>query len=131
MFEKASRTKLRFDTPKGLLATEDLWDLPLTSTTGKANLDDLARDIYKSIKGSEEGVSFVAPEPSVKNDAEKLRFEIVKYVIATKLAENDAAKKSRERGEQKQRLLALIAEKEDQALAWKSLDELRAQVAAL
>lgn len=131
MFEKASRLKLRFDTPKGPLAAEDLWDLPLTSTSGKANLDDLARDLHRSLKNSDDGLSFVAPTPSAKNEAEALRFEIVKHVIATKLAENDAAKKARERGEQKQRIMALIAEKEDKALADKPIDELKALVSAL
>lgn len=131
MFEKASRLKLRFDTPKGPLAAEDLWDLPLTSTTGKANLDDLARDLHRSLKDSDDSVSFVAPTPSAKNEAEALRFEIVKHVISVKIAENDAAKKSRERGEQKQRIMALIAEKEDKALADKPIDELKALVSAL
>ena len=33
MFTKASRLKLRFQSPAGLLSSEDLWDLPLTSNS--------------------------------------------------------------------------------------------------
>ena len=32
-FEQAVRLKLRFNSPKGLLSVEDLWDLPLTSNS--------------------------------------------------------------------------------------------------
>ena len=45
MFEKASRLKLRFSTSIGMLSAEDLWDLPLSSRNGTANLDDVARNL--------------------------------------------------------------------------------------
>ena len=50
IFEQASRNKLRFDTNiKGVISTEDLWDLPLTSDTGRVNLDDIAKALYALI----------------------------------------------------------------------------------
>lgn len=52
MFIKASRTKLRFESPKGLLSVEDLWDLPLISTMGKANLDDIAKTAFQALMSS-------------------------------------------------------------------------------
>jgi hypothetical protein len=36
IFEQATRAKIRFSTPVGMLSVEDLWDLPLTSTQGQA-----------------------------------------------------------------------------------------------
>ena len=36
IFKTASRKKLRFVSPQGLLNVEDLWDLPLTGTRGRS-----------------------------------------------------------------------------------------------
>ena len=58
VFEVASRQKLRFDTARGQVSAEDLWDLPLTSTTGKPNLDAIAVDLHN--KMSQSNLSFVA-----------------------------------------------------------------------
>lgn len=129
MFEKASRLKLRFDTSRGNISAEDLWDLPLESTTGKVCLDSVARDIDRDLKSAEE-VSFVTPAAK-KDEVNQLRLEIVKHIIAVKIAERDAASKARERAEQKQRILALISEKEDKALADKPLEELKALASTL
>lgn len=126
MFEKASRLKLTFASSQGLLSVEDLWDLPLTSSKGRANLDDLARDLHKQLKNGED-VSFVNKE--TKSDPViQLKFDIVKHVIEVKLAENEAAATARANAEKKQQLLGLIASKENEALAGKSLDELRAMI---
>ena len=60
IFEQATRAKLRFSTPNGMVSTEDLWDLPLTSLNSKrANLDDIARTLDAELK-STASVSFVS-----------------------------------------------------------------------
>lgn len=122
MFEKASRLKLRFDTPKGALSVEDLWDLPLTSTKG-ANLDDLARNLDTDLK-SGAGVSFVQKTTAV-NDVLKLKFDIVLHVINVRIIENEAARTAQLTRERKQQIMAIIAQKETEQLAGSSMEDLR------
>lgn len=129
MFEKADRMKLRFDTPKGPLAVEDLWDLPLTSTTGKANLDDIAKGLFRQLKESDE-VSFVQPTQSTDKTTQ-LKFDIVKHVIEVRVAERDATELARVNKEKKQLVLGIIAQKENEQLTNSSLDELRAMVQSM
>lgn len=129
IFERASRLKLRFDTPKGLLSAEDLWDLPLTSTTGKANLDDVARVLHRQIKESETE-SFVI-KPAKADEMAQVGFDIVKHVIEIRLAETEEKRVLTENREKKQRILELIDRKKDEALSVKSVEELQEMVAAL
>ena len=129
MFEKASRIKIRFESPKGLLTIEDLWDLPLVAGDGKASLDAIAIDLHKRIEGKPIG-SFVyqnVQEDPVLN----LGFEIVKHIITVRLAEKDAREQAAANKEKKQKLLALIDQKQNEALSQLSIDELRKQVEAL
>lgn len=123
MFEKASRLKLRFESAKGHLTTEDLWDLPLTSGTGKANLDDIAKALHRDLKESDE-ISFVTPA-STTNVVVQLKFEIVKHVIDVRIIERDQAAEAASRAEKKQKILSLIAHKQDEAMAGSSLEELQ------
>ena len=127
MFLKASRLKLRFDSPKGQLTVEDLWDIPLTSNTGKANLNDIARDLHNKVKV--EIVSFV--EPAKPNEIDELKFEIVKQVIAVRLAENEAAAKAKQVADKKQQIMSLIKQKEVEQLGASSIDDLKALLASL
>jgi len=67
-----------------------------------------------------------APDETIQ-----LRFDLVKSIIDVKLAEQAAALIQRENAEKKQRILAIIAQKEDQHLQEISLDDLRAMLADL
>jgi len=133
MFEQASRFKLRFDTTRGSLSTEDLWDLPLTSTTGtRVNLDAIAVDLSKQMRDTAEVVSFVTPAATdAAKTALQLKFDLVKYVIGVKIAERDKKQAAADRREKKQRILELIAKKEDETLGTKSVEELRALAESL
>lgn len=124
IFEKATRAKLRFSTPKGTISVEDLWDLPLTSQTGKTNLDDIAKGLHRELKENTE-ISFVE-EKTTNDTLATLKFDVVKSVIDTLVVERKAAQESRTRSEKKQQILSLIAQKENEKLAGSSLDELRA-----
>jgi uncharacterized protein (UPF0305 family) len=119
IFEQASRNKLRFDTAKGQLAAEDLWDLPLTNKG--TNLDDIAVRLHAALRDT--GVSFVKPASNT-NSVNQLRFDIVKHIIDVKMAERDAAAAAADRKQKKDRILELISKKQDQELEGKSLDEL-------
>ena len=129
MFEKASRQKLRFDTPKGQLSVEDLWDLPLYSLTGKANLDDIARVLDANLKAGT-SKSFVNKATSA-DEVLKLKFDIVIHVINTRLDEREAANKIAEKREQKQKIMAIIEQKKDAALSEASLADLEQMLAGM
>jgi hypothetical protein len=121
MFEQAVRLKLRFDSPKGALTIEDLYDLPLTSVRS-ANLNDIAKALNRELKetGEEDFVNKVANGNAVL----QLKFDIVKHVIDTRLAENEAAAQKRNKAEQKDRILAIIARKQDEKLQETPIEDL-------
>jgi hypothetical protein len=129
MFEKVIRLKLRFASPQGDLTAEDLWDLPLTSTRGRANLNDVAKAIARQLK-TETEEDFVNPK-SGANEILQLKLDTVKHVIQVLQTENEAAKIAAERRDKKERLLEMIARKQDQQLEGKPLEELQAMVAEL
>ncbi len=131
MFEKASRIKLRFETTKGLLSVEDLWDLPLTSTTSKVNLDEIARGLHQKVT-TQTDISFVNPTAkSAAAEKDQLSLDIIKQVISVRLAENEAAAKIRANVEQKKKILEILDQKDTESLKGKSEAELRAMVAEL
>jgi len=130
MFEQAARQKFRFDSSRGLLTVEDLWDIPLSSTSPtRANLDDIARGLHRRLRNDED-VSFV--EPDRKSDATvQTMFDLVKRVIEVRLAENAAARSLREKAEKKQQLLSILKDRELDAFKTMPVDELRKAIEAL
>ena len=132
IFEQATRKKLRFETAVGLIAVEDLWDLPLSvsitsSQKRKTSLDEVAKELNKAIRESGEQ-SFVKEVSTVATTLQ-LQFDIVKHIIDVKLLERKAAAELREHKERQQKLMAIIEEKQDQELKGKSLEELKAELA--
>lgn len=120
MFETASRLKLRFATSKGMVTVEDLWDIPLKR--GTVNLNQIAIDLYNTLK--KESVSFVEESNSVDIE-NQMKFDIVKHVIDVRIAETKEAHTAIKKKEERNKILRLIAEKEDNELSNKSVEELK------
>ena len=118
-FEQASRMKLRFNTDRGAITTEDLWDLPLEEN---GILDELARDLTRQMKDAEVG-SFVVKKSSTSALLE-LQLDIVKHVITNKLAEVERKEQELVRKAKKQKILGIMARKEDAELEDLSKEEL-------
>lgn len=128
-FEMASRAKLRFPTSRGDVASESLWDMPLTSKAG-FDLDTVAKTVNAELKQQAEE-SFVQTSTNPRKAQLELQLEIVKYVIAEKQAENAARLTAAANREKREKLLDILAKKQDQALENLPLEELQAQIAAL
>lgn len=123
MYEFALRQKLRFDTPVGRITLEDLWDLPLTSTTNGASLDNIAVALHKQIENA--GISFVVPSHKTKErEVNQAKFDIVKHVIDVKMAEAKEASEAKDKKERKQKILAIMADKDDAKLRNMSMSKL-------
>jgi hypothetical protein len=120
MYKEALQKKLRFKTNKGMLTTEDLFDLSLQ------NLNTLAIMLDKKISEAPKK-SFIEELPAEENDDE-LRFSIVKDVINIKLkARKDNIDKA-QADAQKKRILEILAKRNDEELEKKSTEELRAML---
>lgn len=116
IFEFAARNKLRFPY-KGLITVEDLFDLSLT------NLDSIYKELNKQSKQSEEEslLNIKTQEDELLN----VQIEIVKYIVSVKLAEKEAREKASAKKAQKQKIMSIIAAKQDEALQNSSIDELQ------
>jgi replication-associated recombination protein RarA len=107
IFEQAARTKLRFETSKGLLSVEEVWDLSL------ASLDMLAQATSKRLREEQE------------------RLEILKHVIVTKVVKRDIARKKADDRAKLARLKELLAAKEDEGFKALSQEEILKQIGEL
>ena len=115
MFEKAIRMKLRYPF-KGTCTTEDLWDLTPTA------LDGIYKKLRKEQKEQDE--DSLLSKASTGKTKLALQIDIVKHVVQTKVAEAETKKLAAEKKQQKNRIMELIAEKQDESLKDKSVEEL-------
>lgn len=119
-FKLASQQKLRFQTNRGSLSTEQLWDLSLE------DLDALAISLETEHKQSAKK-SFLA-KTSVKDKTAKLRFDVVIDILNTKVSEQEAATEAMEIKEHNKKIISLIAEKQDESLKGKSIKQLESML---
>lgn len=129
IFEQASIQKIRFQSVRGELTTEQLWDLPLQSKN-QFDLDTVAKEVNASLKSVTEE-SFVATTTSPAKAKYELMLELVKHVIAFKLKANEEQRSRAEKAAKKDKLVAILGEKQDAALKELTAEELAKQIAEL
>lgn len=116
MFEVATRTKMRFPF-KGMISVEDLWDLSVQ------NLDK----VFKTLNSQRKEVQEESLLDTKSSEDERLetQIEIVKYIVNVKLEERAARVKAAENKEKKQKIMALMAKKDDEEMENMSKEELQ------
>lgn len=114
LFEIATRKKFRYPY-NGMISTEDLWDLPVEK------LDTIYKKLTKEKKNDEEDSLLTLKTKN--NDLEDC-IEIVKFVVAYKLNAAEEAKKKAEARRKNQRIMELIAKKQDEKLESLPIEEL-------
>ena len=106
MYKTASKLKLRFNTTKGLLNSEQLWDL---NSVELSNAIKAVKKILK--KNDDDDLSFLEESKTV--DVEnQLKFDILKDVYLTKKKESDDARDAHLKKEHNQKIIEIIAKKQ-------------------
>ena len=122
MFEYATRNKVRFPF-KGLISIEDLWDLSLTE------LDSIYKTLNKKVKQANE--ESLLNTKSKEDKTTEIQIEIIKYIVTIKQEEAARSMAAAERRAKKQKILEVLAAKEDASLQDKSPEELQKMLSEL
>lgn len=120
IFETALRGKFRFEY-KGLISTEDLYDLKIEQ------LDKIYSGLSDKldVANKESLLNNVTTNKTKEQQMIDMKMQIVKYIFDVKVKEQEDRKLAKEKKEQKQKILALLDEKESEELKNKSIDELK------
>lgn len=117
IFEFATRNKLRFPY-KGSISVEDLWDL------SQKQLNDVYKILKKELKlvSEEESLMSLGEEdPYIELN---IKVEIVKHIFNVKKVEAQQREDAVIKAEKKQRILDILAKKQDDSLNNMSEEEL-------
>lgn len=125
----ALSTGMRFPSVRGLITTEDLFSLPLTSGTG-FSLDDVAKSINGSLKALGEE-SFVEQGDSAQRTTLTDMLDTVKLVIDFRQTQNAEALAKREKRAKRARLLEALENRENADLAAASKEDILKQLEEL
>lgn len=122
MYKQASKLGLRFQTNRGVLSVEQLWHLNQT------DLSNAIKAVKKVLKKSDDDELSFLEDTKVVDVENQLRFDILKDVYLTKKKDAEELKSARDRKEYEQKILSLIAEKKDESLKGKTIEELEAML---
>lgn len=122
IFEVATRQKYRFPY-KGMISTEDLFDLPLTA------LDSIFKTLNVKAKQAQE--ESLLETKSKEDEETAIKIQIVRHIVSMKQAEAAAREKAKENKEMKQRLLEIKAAREDKRLEGLSDSDLDKMISEL
>lgn len=116
MFEIATRERFRF-TFKGQQSVEDLWLL------SEKELNSIFQELNSKVKKTQEESLL---EIKTKQDEELiLKIEIVKYIFQTIKNENLARLQAKENEAKKQKIMELMAKKQEEGLQNMSMEDLQ------
>lgn len=129
IFERATKQKLRFESVRGELTVEQIWDLKLSSRD-EFNLDNMIKGINKKLREEEEE-SFVEPVYNENKTKLQLSFDILKHVIDYKIKAKDRVEKAAVNAAQKAKLTQILLDKQDKGLTELSEEELKKAIEEL
>ena len=129
IFEQATRRAIRFESTKGDLSVEQLWDLPLQSRN-QFDLDTVAKTVNRQLNDVTEE-SFVSVRENPAKETLSLKLEIVKHIISVKLQEAEEARNRANKASEKEKLLRLLDEKQNEALRALTPEEIQERLKAL
>ena len=119
IFEQATRSKLRFETNKGSLSIETLWDLSLTALN----------NLYIELNSKVESASTHGLMGARKNTKESvelnLKLELIEHVYNARVEEIKAKEKIQAARAQNEMIDDLIAQKEHEKLQNLSIEQLQ------
>lgn len=117
IYKIATKEGYRFRTRVGMLILEQLWSL---------NLDQLNELAISLDTQQAQSTKTFLKRVSSEDKETKIKLDIVVDIINTKQDEIENAQKESERRENNKKLMNLIAQKQDQELMGKSVEELEA-----
>ena len=122
IFEVAVKSKFRFEF-KGLISVEDLFDLNVR------DLDSVFKTLNSQLKQVKEESLL---EVKTKQDEElDIKIEIVKYIFELKKEAENQRLKTKEQKEKKQKIMEILANKEDESYNNMSKEELTKMLSEL
>jgi hypothetical protein len=116
-FKEAVVNKTRVQTPKGALSAEQLCELSIPE------LDGLAVELEEAYK--ESGKKSFVTKSSAKSKEAKHKFDLVLEILQMKVEEQEIAAEKLENKQHNERILELIAGKQDEELKGLSIAELK------
>lgn len=118
IFAIATKNKFRYPY-KGLISTEDLWDLNLEQ------LDSIYKMLNKEVQVAHEDSLLTVKPRNENDDILNTKIEIVKYIFDAKVEAANKRDTEIANSEKKRRILEVLAKKQDESYNNMSEDELR------